>query len=160
MVTTKPMKKKDPIRRVESLQPLSREHHESLLLCWKIRKGFSKGISAVRIKRYADWFYKYHISQHFQEEECYLFPILGAGHDHVKKAVSDHRKLSRLFAEEIEIEKSLSLIEEGLDNHIRFEERVLFNEIQEKATHEQLDLIAIHHSPHPFTENTEDEFWK
>jgi hypothetical protein len=37
---------------------------------------------------------------------------------------------------------------------------VLFNEIQKKATPRQLDLIRSHHSPSPFNDNTEDEFWK
>ena len=36
--------KNKPIKRHKAIQPLSREHHQGLLLCWKIGKGFEKGI--------------------------------------------------------------------------------------------------------------------
>jgi len=39
-----------PIKRSIALQPLSREHHHGLLLCWKIRTGLKKGIDIDRIK--------------------------------------------------------------------------------------------------------------
>jgi iron-sulfur cluster repair protein YtfE (RIC family) len=154
------MEKGKPIKRDKSLQPLSREHHHSLLLCWKIRAGFSKGVAADRIKRYADWFFQEHIEPHFREEEQHIFPILGVDHMHVKKAIGDHRKLTRLFADQDHVEKSLSLIEEALERHIRFEERVLFNEIQQVATAAQLNLVQSLHPEHKFTDNTDDEFWK
>nr|WKN35964.1 hemerythrin domain-containing protein [Tunicatimonas sp. TK19036] len=149
-----------PIKRHKSLQPLSREHHHSLLLCWKIRTGFKKGVEAERIKRYADWFFAHHIQPHFEAEEAYIFPILGMDHELVKKAMSEHRRLYRLFNISDEIEKALGLIEEELEQHIRFEERVLFNEIQQVATSEQLKVFDKHHTEERFEENTEDEFWK
>ena len=154
------MEKEKPIKRDKSLQPLSREHHHSLLLCWKIRTGFAKGVEAGRIKRYADWFFQNHIEPHFHEEEDHIFPILGTDHPHVKKAVGEHRKLSRLFKDQEEVEKSLSLIEETLESHIRFEERVLFNEIQQIATPRQLEVISSIHAENKFVDNAEDEFWK
>ena len=40
----------------------------------------------------------------------------------------------------------LDLIEEELEQHIPFEERILFNEIQQRATPEQLIGIEKHHS--------------
>ncbi|GJM28396.1 MAG: hypothetical protein DHS20C17_10310 [Cyclobacteriaceae bacterium] len=149
-----------PIKRDKALQPLSREHHHSLLLCWKIRTGLNKGVELKRIKRYTDWFFVHHIQPHFQAEEDFLFGILGMDHQLVKKALSQHRRLYRLFGNSEEIEKSLSLIEEELEQHIRFEERVLFNEIQQVATKEQLEIFNQHHSEAGFQENTDDEFWK
>ncbi|WPP50607.1 hemerythrin domain-containing protein [Catalinimonas niigatensis] len=149
-----------PIKRNEALQPISREHHQSLLLCWKIRTGFSKGVDVARMKKYADWFFKNHIQTHFDIEEKYIFPILGNEHEGVKKALSEHRRLTRLFENKDEIEKSLSRIEEELEAHIRFEERILFNEIQETATDTQLKSISEHHTESKFQENTEDMYWK
>lgn len=153
------MEKRKPIKRNKAIQPLSRDHHFSLLLCWKIRKGFSKDIAPKRIKKYADWFFQNHILPHFGIEEEYLFPVLGNEHVMVKKALSDHRRLSRLFRDEKEIEKSLSLIEEELENHVRYEERELFNEIEKKARQEQLEVITEKHADSKFRENTEDQFW-
>lgn len=149
-----------PIKRNIDLQPISRDHHHSLLLCWKIRKGMRKHVEVGRIKKYADWFFENHIQPHFEIEETYVFPILGDDNERVKKALSEHRRLKRLFEDKDEIEKSLSRIEEELEAHIRFEERSLFNEIQKVATEEQLKQVSTHHHDSKFQENTEDEFWK
>ncbi len=150
---------KKPIKRSPNLQPLSRDHHHALLLCWKIRKGFSKGVTPQRIKAYSDWFFKAHILPHFKIEEKYLFPVLGSDDVMVKKALAEHRRLKRLFREKKEVEKALNLIEEELDQHVRFEERELFARIQAAATEEQLVLIKQHHKEEKFAENTNDEFW-
>jgi len=153
-------KTEKPIRRHKTLQPLSREHHHGLLLCWKIRMGFTRKVETNRIKQYADWFFDTHLLPHFEAEEEYVFPVLGNEHELVKKAISDHRRLKRLFENEGEVEKSLSLIEEELERHIRFEERMLFNEIQKFASEDQLTLIDQHHHEAPFEERTVDEFWR
>ncbi|MCK0189821.1 hemerythrin domain-containing protein [Arenibacter sp. F20364] len=149
-----------PIKRHKAIQPLSRDHHQGLLLSWKIRTGFSKGVSTDRIKTYVDWFYKTHLMSHFKEEEEYLFPILGNDNELVKKAISQHKRLNRLFRSTTELEKSLNRIEEELEKHIRFEERVLFNEIQKVATEQQLLSILEHHADTKFLDNTTDKFWE
>lgn len=154
------METKKPLKRHKSLQPLSREHHHSLLLSWKIRTGFHKNIEPKRIKTYVDWFYKNHIESHFELEEKYIYTILDSDHEYIKKAISEHRRLQRLFEDEMDIERSLSLLEEELEKHIRFEERVLFPEVQKFATEEQLGLIDKHHTEVGFKENISDEFWK
>lgn len=148
-----------PLKRHKSIQPLSREHHHTLLLCWKIRKGFSKGVAPERMKRYSDWFFEHHVLPHFKIEETYLFPVLGKEHEMVKKALAEHRRLERLFREEKDIEKSLSLIEEEMEKHVRYEERELFKEIQAQATEEQLAIVEENHKEEKFQDNTEDEFW-
>ncbi|HZJ20989.1 MAG TPA: hemerythrin domain-containing protein [Pricia sp.] len=154
------METKKPIKRSRDLQPLSRDHHHSLLLCWKIRTGFSKDVAVERIKRYADWLFEHHIRPHFEIEEKHLFPILGNSNERVKKAISEHRRLRRLFNDTEDIDKTLSLIEEELEQHIRFEERILFSEIQKVATEEQLKTISKVHTDEKFRDNTDDEFWK
>lgn len=148
-----------PLKRIQALQPISRDHHHGLLLCWKIRSGFKKGVEIDRIKKYTDWFWENHLEQHFEVEERYLFPVLGDGNELVRKALTQHRRLSRLFQASTELEKNLSLIEEELNAHIRFEERVVFNEIQQLASPEQLRIME-EHDYSPFVDNLDDEFWK
>ncbi|MDY0090732.1 MAG: hemerythrin domain-containing protein [Flavobacteriaceae bacterium] len=148
-----------PIKRHKSLQPLSREHHFGLLLCWKIRTGLKRNIEPLRIKKYTDWFWKTHLIFHFEAEEKYIFSILPHGDTMVKRAITEHRKLRRLFENENEVEKSLHAIEEELEKHIRFEERILFNEVQKIATEEQLKLIDEHHK-HEFSDDWDDAFWQ
>lgn len=148
-----------PIKRDISLQPLSRDHHHSLMLCWKIRQGFKKNIDVNRIKIYLDWFYKEQILPHFEMEEKYIFTLLDSENELTNRAITEHRRLKRLFESTTEIEKNLNQIEEELEKHIRFEERILFNEIQKTAPEEELSKIQNIHSDAKFIDNLKDLFW-
>lgn len=154
------MNKRSPIKRHPALQPLSREHHQGLLLCWKIREGFKRAIEPERIGKFVDWFWQQHLAIHFEAEETYLFPILGNDHKLVKKALAEHRRIKLLVETRTEPGKSLSLLEEELEKHIRFEERVLFMEIESAASEDQLAEIKALHTDLPACENWADEFWK
>ncbi|HLT34547.1 MAG TPA: hemerythrin domain-containing protein [Aquaticitalea sp.] len=149
-----------PLKRHKALQPLSRDHHYGLLLSWKIRSGFNKKVEVERIKAYADWFFKNHLIPHFELEERYVFPVLDKKNELVKRAMADHRRLKRLFNTEDDVQKSLHKIEEELEQHIRFEERVLFPEIQKVASEEQLSLLEKIHQDEKLEDNIDDEFWK
>lgn len=148
-----------PIKRSPALKPLSIEHHHALLLCWKIKTGFIKGVSTSRIKVYADWFYKNHLVPHFSLEENYIFPILGMDHTFVQHAIDEHQNLIRLFSKTANSELALKEIEIALEKHVRFEERILFNEIQNVATEAQLEAIEKAHDDEKFIDNTTDAFW-
>ncbi|MFD2541859.1 hemerythrin domain-containing protein [Lacinutrix gracilariae] len=152
--------KTKPQKRHKALQPLSREHHHGLLLSWKIRSGFSKNVSPERIRTYANWFFKTHLIPHFEMEETHIFTILEEDNEHVKKALAEHRRLKRLFTETEDDFKTLNKIEEELEQHIRFEERILFPEIQKVATENQMLQIEKIHQPEDFEDNLEDVFWK
>ncbi|WP_281298660.1 hemerythrin domain-containing protein [Flavobacterium limnophilum] len=150
-----------PIKRSDSLKPLSREHHHGLLFCWKIRTGIKKKVEVSRIKKYADWFYQNYLIPHFEVEEKYVFPILGNENELIKRAVSEHGSLKRLLeSTNTEFQNNISLISDELVDHIRFEERVLFGEIQKIATAEQLLSIEFNHSDEKFVDNLTDPFWQ
>ncbi|MCB0536105.1 MAG: hemerythrin domain-containing protein [Bacteroidetes bacterium] len=150
----------NPIKRNEALKSLSRDHHHGLLLCWKIRQGFKLNIEPERIKKYLDWFWISYLKPHFEVEEQYVFPVLGSKNELVKQALAEHRRLKWLFENEDDLSKILSLIEEELEKHIRFEERVLFNVIQSEASSEQLLQIEIDCADKSFYENLSDPFWE
>lgn len=148
-----------PIKRNEALKPFSRDHHHGLLLCWKIREGLKRNVDVNRMKRYVDWFWNTHLQQHFEEEEKYIFSILSVKNRLVVRAKNEHYLLRIIFVGTLNTYASLELIQEHLQAHIRFEERILFNKIQQIATSEQLQNIAIHHHD-TFSDDWEDEFWK
>lgn len=150
----------EPIKRDIALQPLSRDHHHGLLLCWKIRQGIKLNVEPERIKKYLDWFWVSYLKPHFEVEEQYVFPVMGNENELVKQAIAEHRRLKQLFETEADLLKSISLIEEELEKHIRFEERVLFNEIQAKVRSEQLLQIRQDCSDKSFYENLSDPFWE
>lgn len=147
-----------PIKRNEFIQPISREHHHGLLLCWKIKEGLKKKIELTRIKKYADWFYQNHLIPHFKLEEKTIYTFLDNENDWIKNAIAHHRKLTSLFESEVS-EDNLQQIVELLQKHIRFEERTLFNEIQKVATTAQLQSIADIHKEEKFEDNLTDAFW-
>lgn len=150
-----------PIKRDEFLKPLSREHHHGLLFSWKIKTGIKKNVEVSRIKKYADWFYQNYLIPHFEVEEKYVFPILGNENELIKRAVSEHESLKRMLESNTkEFQKNISLIGDELVNHIRFEERILFVEIQKNATVEQLLSVEFNHSDEKFVDNLSDPFWK
>ncbi len=149
----------NPIKRHQALQAFSKEHHHGLLLSWKIQQGLKLETDPGRIWKYIDWFWENHLSEHFEMEEQLLFPILPGENPLVKKAVAQHRRLRRLFESAPKTARTLNSIDEELEQHIRFEERVLFNEIQLAAIPEQLKRIEEIHqfqAPHEW----KDEFWK
>ena len=148
-----------PIKRIPELTTLSREHHHGLQLSWKIRTGIAKNISVERIATYAKWFYLNHLLPHFDIEEKYVFPVLGDS-DLIKKALEQHNHLRDLFNNEPYDIQTLNDIEKSLTEHIRFEERVLFNEIQKIANKDQLRTINDIHGNDVFIENDSDSFWK
>ena len=149
-----------PFKRAEYLKALSREHHHGLLLCWKIKTGFSKGVSITRMKLYLDWFFNNHLQPHFEIEERYIFPILGNENILIKQAIEEHKLITALFCNTSQIEISIKQIQVDLEKHIRFEERVLFNEIQKATSPENIDFINKLHSGEKFRENTTDVFWE
>ncbi len=154
------MEKKKPIKRHKALQPLSRQHHFGLLFSWKIRKGFHKNIDPDRMMKFATWFYENEIEPHFSDEEKYLFPILDPENELIERALKEHRRIKRLFHDTEDPERSLHRLEEELDAHIRFEERILFNEIQQVATPEQLAKVEQIHTEGEKHPEYDDPFWE
>jgi iron-sulfur cluster repair protein YtfE (RIC family) len=148
-----------PIKRNESLKNLSRDHHYGLLLCWKIRTGL-KNVEPARIKKYVDYFYKEHLLPHFKAEEKYVFPLLGEESILIQSALADHKKLKALFEEKLNVIESLNQIEMELEKHIRFEERILFKELQRITPEEVLTSAMNHHNVSPKEDNWEDKFWE
>lgn len=149
----------NPIKRNESLKNVSRDHHYGLLFCWKLRAGL-KTVELIRIKNYADYFYKEHLLPHFKLEEKFIFPLLGEENTLIQTAVEDHKKLRKLFEEKESSYESLVQIENILEQHIRFEERVLFKELQKMIPEDELVKALEHHADKPADDNWEDKFWE
>ncbi len=148
-----------PIKRHTALQPLSRDHHHALLLCWKIRQGIKKDIPAKRISVYSTWFFSTHLLPHFRLEEQYAFPVLGAENPLIQQAMAEHRQIEGYFTATELTSPMLETAADALEAHIRFEERTLFNAIQSSATPEQLAQILAVHKDEAFCDYEADAFW-
>ena len=151
-----------PLKRSKELTPLSREHHDGLLFAWKIKQGLANGTSVETLCNYTRWFWTNHIKPHFKDEEKVLVKFLPAHDALVQQMFKEHAQIRDLI---ISLDKepdsnSIQLLAEFINNHIRFEERVLFVHVEKTLTQEQLDEIykELPHDLHCDTE-WEDEFW-
>ena len=154
------MENKKPLKRHAALKPLSRQHHSGLLFSWKLRKGFSENISIDRLKEFANWFFINEIQPHFRLEEEHIFTVLDSNHPLILRVLKEHRRLESLFLDVENPEESLKLLEKELEAHIRFEERILFTEIQEVATPERLIEIEKIHLNINSSEKYSDPYWE
>ena len=150
-----------PLKRHASLASLSKDHHHGLLLCWKIREAQRNGIDPSRVKKYLDFFFETQLKPHFIFEEEEIFPLLAKEHELVRQAYTEHRRLRSLFSEEDELEKVMIDIEKELQAHIRFEERELFQEIQQNVPEEDLQKVVQKEEKisTPDPDQWEDKFW-
>ncbi|WP_051312950.1 hemerythrin domain-containing protein [Sporocytophaga myxococcoides] len=123
------------------LDHLKQEHRVVLELCYRIRIGLLHGVQIKRIKIYTDLFYHEYLKPHFELEEKYIFTVFEKDNLLVKRAVSEHKRLKRLFENNGNIEESLSLIEEVLESHVRFEEHVLFLNLKERMENRSIVFI-------------------
>lgn len=143
-----------------ALQWISQEHHQTLEFCWRIRKAMSNSIDYQRIIDYVEWFYNVHLNAHFMEEEKYIFPILGGENKIIQRALSEHRKLKRLFEKRTEPAKYITRIEEALESHIRFEEHVLLAKVKEVSSEEDFFKILPTVKNNEKREEWADPFWE
>lgn len=149
-----------PQKRHQAIVSFSKEHHFGLLLSWKIRNGLAHGVDEKRISDYLLYIFKEDILWHFHDEETLLFSPLPAGDLMIAKATDGHRLLKAL-ASEIEQSKNdaalLIKFADELEEHIRYEERILFNYLQVKILPDELEKIEQR-----FSNNSRmiDEQWK
>ncbi len=152
------------MKRHAGIIPLSRDHHFGLLCCWKIRQGIRKGVATERIKSYIEYFWSAHLKKHFSEEESLL--LAGRHNDELcSRAVREHHQLQEEIAvlKDDSSEERLLCFADLLDDHIRFEERILFPHLEKTLPEETLatigkELEALHATPVP--DDYPDAFWE
>lgn len=153
---------KKPIKRNENIAKLSRDHHASLMFCWKLRQGIKIHVSTERMMKYVQYFLNHHFAPHFREEEEILFAPLDD--KKVRKAIDDHVTIKKAINEilfsglENQPQKLLALA--GMvDEHVRYEERILFPHLENELSEGQLEIIGKQISGESLKDNYKDEFW-
>ncbi len=159
------MENHTPQKRHQAIGSFSKDHHFGLLLVWKIRQGLGKSVNPERISNYVTFFFKEDLEKHFTEEEQLLFSELPADDVLRKQAESDHQAIYKLVTA-IEKKKDdavlLNNLADELEKHIRFEERELFNHLQDNIKADDLEAIAnrFPNSSKAIDEKWEDVFWE
>lgn len=152
-----------PIKRSVQLQPLSREHHEGLLFVWKIRQGLSNKTPLEKLKNYTGWYWRHHIRPHFFQEEKLLMPFMPAEYPLAVQMKKEHDYIRELILgiDQEADRQDFTRLTNLLETHIRFEERELFQYLEEHLSTEQLTTIFEQLEKHPvsFEEEWKDHFW-
>ncbi len=153
-----------PIKRSQALIQFSREHHFGLLLVWKIRQGLKNNIDAERISKYSLFFFDSELTEHFKEEEKDLFVKLPDDDLLRIQAFEEHMQIYKLVADLRSDPINVMLLTkfaDTLDSHIRFEERTLFNHLQQHLSEQELKKLEEEHSKREgdVDDKWEDHFW-
>ena len=146
------------MKRHGSLVPLSRQHHDALVLAQRLIVGRSTAPRApwpTDRRRQVDVlfaFFEASLEPHFAAEEAHLFPAAathvsdGLGlvcrlvreHDDMRAQVGELRRDSTT-----RLDERLVAFGECLRRHVRTEERVLFERMQQEMTPAQLDGLGV-----------------
>lgn len=136
------------MKRVEQLQFLSKEHHQSLVLASKCKKivanetvEFVKAF-CLQLKNDFDtqWV------THFKTEESRIFSVaVGKGGEIAElsqRLIKEHRLLEELLEKIVDGEyQQLTVFGQLLHDHTRLEERVLFPLVEELFSQQELASI-------------------
>ncbi len=136
-----------------SLIPLSHQHQHGLALCVLIDRGLRADASDAKASELHDKLaamVEIELVHHFEVEEAVLFPA-------VREAIETPQLIDELIAQHRELENLVQRLQPAsgaarvallrefgvlLSDHIRTEERRLFEEIQAKLTSEQLTEVG------------------
>ena len=151
-----------PIRRSEQLAPLSREHHDGLLFAWKLRQGLAKGTPVETLSNYCVWYWKNHIKQHFHQEEDILLAYIPGDNPIAKQLKEEHDNIRELILSISHKPDTITIgmLGDFISRHIRFEERTLFNYLEQNLSPEQLNEIRAKLEKEPVSSTEWREvFW-
>ena len=134
------------MKRDSALQPLSHQHHNALTGCLLIKKGVQKKADKKILKDFVQRLYKDDLLQHLDAEEKFVFPMLDRIDAHYRSiAQADHERI-RVLGERVNVHEDgyalYSAIANLVEQHIRFEERVIFNKMQENLSDAELQQLS------------------
>ena len=128
---------------------MSRQHHDELLSCLLIKKGVNKKADLKLLTDFTNLFWKDDFLKHIKAEEEILIPFL------VKHRFEDrfinilktdhsmiHAVLDRLNTFDRR-HKIFEIFANLVEQHIRFEERFVFEKIQEQVSEKDLDELGL-----------------
>jgi len=131
--------------RDKNLVPLSHQHQHALALCVRLDRALQAGdVDLEAWQAEIQQIFDLEISVHFAAEEKALFPVAARFpelHDTVQELVSEHSVLREFFAQSagrsLDPEALQSLVEK-LAQHIRKEERQLFEGMQKVMSEKEM----------------------
>ncbi|MGF2411437.1 hemerythrin domain-containing protein [Ferruginibacter sp.] len=141
------------MKRHEALAPLSREHHDALILAQLLKKNAPvyKGLPQLPKDKavYATNFYHSNLQKHFKQEEQMLHKVKQYNskiEEITPEIIYEHEQLTQLFIsldKTADLQTTMDTLGKALEAHVRKEERILFPLIQEHCPAEILNSIEL-----------------
>jgi iron-sulfur cluster repair protein YtfE (RIC family) len=156
------------MKRDENLRGLSRQHYDDLLGCLLLKKGINKRTNTKTLKDFTLQFWSNELEPHMQKEEENLLPYLVKhrfSSELINMLKADH-ELIRIIVERIRMDGEGFRLYEIFSNlvvqHIRYEERVVFQKMQEQLNERELERIGeiFSESRGSSCENYPLKFWE
>jgi iron-sulfur cluster repair protein YtfE (RIC family) len=140
------------MKRHSVLANFSRDHHEALITSQLIRKGAPKyrGLpeDPAGKKEYVIRFFQTHLKDHFLKEEKILFAFSRGKSETtdtlIDELTAEHRLMEGLVQKIALTDDAAELLNDLgvlIETHIRKEERVLFQQLQEMLTAEDFNML-------------------
>jgi hemerythrin-like domain-containing protein len=136
------------MKRSSALASLSRDHQHALEAALRLRRAEQESVNAAI--RHFQAFFETEGRRHFEIEERCLVPALPADDPEwaaaVGRMLDDHhvvREAAGEFATTEDRVASARSLGDRLHEHVRFEERVLFQILERRLTADELDRLAM-----------------
>jgi len=136
------------MKREESLQPFSRDHHNGLVVAKALLDAVGEDAAARQeaLGQFS-WAWQTEMAAHFADEERLLIPLLDA---HAGRRLTDEHRMLRELANEALLRRQrrdpdaafLKRLGTQLHDHIRWEERELFPALEAALTDEQAAALG------------------
>jgi hemerythrin-like domain-containing protein len=133
------------VKRSPALAPLSRDHQHALYAALRLRRAEAEGLSDA-----VDHFLRFFDDEgrrHFEIEEELILPALpdddGDWADAVQRVREDHAAIREAAESDDWTTESAQALGTRLNDHVRFEERVLFPIVEQRLPADDLDRLGI-----------------
>jgi len=151
------------VKRNENLVVLSHEHHHGLVFCTRLNKAHKADDEILQ--SFVKEFWDNNLASHFESEERLLLPFL-EDDKIARQFLTEHSQIRALIQAISEnnhknVKKDILKLAKLINDHIRFEERIMFPWLEKTLTPNELiaignELKDTEISVHQFS----PEFWK
>lgn len=159
------------LHRDQALQPLSRQHHQGLLVSLLLSKGLKKDLATKPMRDFILQFWQDDLRKHFELEEETLKPLANSYaslEPLITRMLLEHQQIVLLInrinnearAEQLDTIKAFA---DKLEQHIRFEERELFEQLQLTLSSEDMAVLNLAFNTiveKDFCERYPNKFWE
>jgi hemerythrin-like domain-containing protein len=131
------------VKRSEALVPLGHDHHVALEAALRLRRATAADLDEA-VGRFREFWAEHERRRHFEIEEELLLPALegDADWDDMARRVRFEHGQIRAAAEALSTVEDARALGELLNDHVRFEERRLFEYLEERLSRARLSELG------------------